>query len=328
MLTAIDLFAGAGGFSTGAQMAGVDVLWAANHWQQAVNIHAANHPGTRHSCQDLRQADFSRVPDHDILLASPACQGHSNAASGGGTGDGVRGSGAKHDELRATAWAIIDAVDAKRPPFLVIENVPEFTTWCQHEPEKGRRKCACGSRFRAWQAMLAEDYALSFNVLDSADFGIPQNRKRLYIVGVRGAKSPLVIKPPQLRVRGAEELVLLDQGEWTKVSEHKFAGVKRRVARAKTRGHGDAWLHQNVTGHPGRSLQRPMGTVTTKHQWAVVRKGGEEYRPMLLDEYREAMGFPADYLLPSQLTKAVKMLGNAVVPSVAAHVMRQLGKAA
>ena len=62
---AIDLFAGAGGFSTGAHMAGVEVVWAANHWPAAVDVHAANHPETEHSCQDLHQADWTKVPAHD-----------------------------------------------------------------------------------------------------------------------------------------------------------------------------------------------------------------------------------------------------------------------
>lgn len=78
-MKAIDLFAGAGGFSTGATMAGVHVVWAANHWPAAVQVHANNHPDTLHVCQDLQQADWSLVPAHDLLMASPACQGHSRA---------------------------------------------------------------------------------------------------------------------------------------------------------------------------------------------------------------------------------------------------------
>ncbi|MFD2271784.1 DNA cytosine methyltransferase [Undibacterium arcticum] len=59
-MNAIDLFAGAGGFSTGAQMAGCNVVWAANHWQQAVDTHAANHPDAQHVCQDLHQANWEK----------------------------------------------------------------------------------------------------------------------------------------------------------------------------------------------------------------------------------------------------------------------------
>lgn len=61
-MRAIDLFAGAGGFSTGAVMAGIDVVWAANHWGLAVRLHAANHPQTAHACQDLHQANWGEVP--------------------------------------------------------------------------------------------------------------------------------------------------------------------------------------------------------------------------------------------------------------------------
>ncbi len=96
-MKAIDLFAGAGGFSTGAKMAGCSVVWAANHWRQAVDVHASNHPGTDHACQDLHQTDWTTGPAHDLLLASPACQGHSRA----------RGKErAHHDAQRSTAWAV------------------------------------------------------------------------------------------------------------------------------------------------------------------------------------------------------------------------------
>jgi DNA (cytosine-5)-methyltransferase 1 len=117
-MRAIDLFAGSGGFSEGARQAGVDVVWAANHWQRAVTIHAMNHPDTDHECQDLCQANFSNVPDHDLLLASPACTGHSDAR-------GKERAG--HDEMRATAWAVISAADVKRPQTVIVENVPEFS---------------------------------------------------------------------------------------------------------------------------------------------------------------------------------------------------------
>ncbi|WP_419606333.1 DNA cytosine methyltransferase, partial [Thiolapillus sp.] len=108
----IDLFAGAGGFSTGATMAGARVVWAANHWRSAVIIHKANHPDAVHVCQDLHQADWSQVPEHDVMLASPSCQGHSHA----------RGKDRPHhDASRSTAWAVVSAVEHHRPPFVVIE---------------------------------------------------------------------------------------------------------------------------------------------------------------------------------------------------------------
>lgn len=106
-MRAIDLFAGAGGFSEGARMAECRVVWAANHWQAAVDTHAANHPDTAHACQDLHQADWTQVPAHDLLLASPACQGHTPA----------RGKERPHhDACRSTAWAVVSALECHRPP--------------------------------------------------------------------------------------------------------------------------------------------------------------------------------------------------------------------
>src|SRR4051812_28232547 len=119
-MRAIDLFAGCGGFTLGAEQAGVDVIWAANHSERAVEIHAKNHPKTTHSCQDLRQADFTRLPNFDILLASPCCQGHTRA----------RGKERPHhDASRATAWAVFECAAAKRPPYIVVENVKDFQRW-------------------------------------------------------------------------------------------------------------------------------------------------------------------------------------------------------
>lgn len=110
-MKAIDLFCGAGGFSTGAAMAGVQVVWAANHWPAAVQVHANNHPHTAHACQDLQQADWTQVPAHDLLMASPACQGNSRA----------RGKDLPHHEAqRSTAWAVVSALECHRPPTAVI----------------------------------------------------------------------------------------------------------------------------------------------------------------------------------------------------------------
>jgi DNA (cytosine-5)-methyltransferase 1 len=119
-MTVIELFAGAGGFSEGARMAGVTVAWAAHHWPLAVQYHEANHPTTQHQCQDLQQADWRVVPPHDIVLASPACQGLSPASGK---------ERPRHDALRSTAWAVVACAEYHRTPILLVENVPAFEKW-------------------------------------------------------------------------------------------------------------------------------------------------------------------------------------------------------
>ena len=70
----------------------------------------------------------------------------------------------------------------------------------------------------------------------------------------------------------------------------------------------------------GRSLHRPIGTITTRDRWAIVN--GDRMRMLSKDECRKAMGFPESYILPSTHRESVHMLGNAVCPPVAAKVIK------
>lgn len=116
----VELFAGLGGQSMGAVMAGHQVVWAANHWRVAVEYHKQNHPNTIHSCQDLQQADFSQVPEHDAMLTSPCCQGHSIA---------LGANSLAYDLSRSTAWAVVAAAETCKPDIVIVENVKRFTKW-------------------------------------------------------------------------------------------------------------------------------------------------------------------------------------------------------
>lgn len=306
-MKAIDLFAGAGGFSTGARLAGCDVVWAANHWALAVEYHAANHPGASHVCQDLHQADWSRVPPHDLLLASPCCQGHSRAR-------GKANGNPQHDASRSTAWAVVSAAEFHRPPFVVVENVPEFLQW---------------ALYPAWEAaMQALGYTLAPHVIDAADHGVPQHRRRLFIVGSRSS-APLPIRLPQRPHVPAAQFIDLQAGRWSHIHRPgRSAATLARIANGRA-AHGDVFLapyYGSGSGETGRSLQRPIGTITTRDRWSVVR--GDEMRMISAAECRAAMGFPADYRLPTAHRDAVHLLGNAVCPPVAADIIGAIREAA
>ena len=194
-MRAIDLFAGLGGFSEGAEQAGCQVVWAANHWPAAVQVHANNHPATAHVCQDLQQADWTLVPAHDLLLASPACQGHTRA----------RGKERPHhDATRATAWAVVSALECHRPALGLIENVPEFTRW---------------QLFPAWcSAINALGYAISPHLVDAADHGVPQNRERVLIALTR-SKHPIQLALPRREHVPAASIIDFDAGRWSAVEK-------------------------------------------------------------------------------------------------------------
>lgn len=315
-IRAIDLFAGAGGSTTGMAAAGWRVVWAANHWPLAVEVHRRNHPETCHSTQDLQQADFRDVPAHEVLWGSPACQGHSPAASGGGRYT-RRGTAPHHDYLRSTAWAVITAAEVCRPALCVVENVEAFRKWTLWP-----------AWIQAWQAL---GYAVSTQVLDATDFGVPQKRPRLFVVAVRGSR-PFALGYPAHDAfprRRLADVVNLDAGEWQPLTQ-AAPGVQRRVARAIARhGFGGAFHTQSVRDNAGRSLDRPAPAVTTKHQHGLVRGTGawqqREYRPLRLDEYQALMGFPADYKLEGAgVSTGVLLLGNAVCPPVARWISQRV----
>ena len=213
-MNAIDLFAGLGGFSTAAQAAGCNVVWAANHWPEAVEWHSRNHPEAEHLCQDLHQADWSQVPAHDLLMASPCCQGHSKAR-------GKAKGNPQHDASRSTAWAVVSAAEYHRPSVVVVENVPEFLDW---------------QLYRPWElAMNALGYTCSPHIIDAADYGAPQNRVRLFIVMTR-SKAPLMLNLQKQAPVPASTIIDFNAGNWSPINKPgRAAATLERVKHGRAR---------------------------------------------------------------------------------------------
>lgn len=304
-MKAIDLFAGLGGFSAGAEMAGIDVVWAANHWPAAVEIHAANHPGAQHACQDLQQTNWRDVPAHDIMLASPCCQGHSKAR-------GKANGNPQHDASRSTAWAPVAALEYHQPELFGIENVTDFLSW---------------KLYPAWCAAIhALGYCMTPIIVDAADHGVPQHRERLFIIGVR-AKHPLILNLRKREHVPSSSFVDFDAGNWQPIDKPgRAANTLARIAAGRTQ-HGDRFISSYYGGTlGGRSLARPCGTITTRDRHAII--DGDRMRMFSAQESRAAMGFPADYILPVQHRLAVHMLGNAVAPPAANDVLTAMLEAA
>lgn len=304
-MDAIDLFAGAGGFSLGAKMAGVRVVWAANHWPLAVDTHNRNHPEIIHSCQDVQQADWCDVPEHDVLLASPACQGHSLA----------RGKDKPHhDALRSTAWAVVACAEYHKSSLVLIENVVEFSRWVL---------------FRPWcDAMQRLGYAVAPHVADAADHGVPQHRARLFLVCTR-SQYPLHLALPKRDHVPIANVIEWDAHPWRAINKPGRSEKTLKRVQAGRAAFGERFVapyYSSGSGLTGRSIHRPIGTITTKDRWAVVR--GDSMRMLHVSEAKAAMGFPADYRLPAVQKDALFMLGNAVCPPVPADFLTAIRRAA
>lgn len=304
-MKAIDLFAGAGGTTSGLKKAGVDVVWAANHNPKAVEYHAINHPETIHSCQDLHQADFSEVPAHDAMFASPCCQGHSKAA-----GRHVRS--VKADKSRSTAWAVIACAEVHMQELIVVENVSDFQQW---------------NLFPVWEmAFKTLGYSVSKNIVNARHLGIPQNRQRMFYVATKSA-NPIELKFEQQEEIGASSFVDLNTEpyKWDLVS-NRVEATQRRVRNGRQE-FGDIFLDAAYgTERSGRSIHKPLGTVTTVNKHSLVV--GERIRPLTVKELASAQSFDDDYVWPTSSTAAKTMIGNAVPPLMAKAVVEVALRAA
>lgn len=202
-ITVTDIFAGAGGSSTGmAQVPGVHIVVAANHWPLAVAVHADNHQNTEHACVDLHREDPRNFPRTDILWASPECTKWSIAnskakelsvAMGGDptlfddVPDELISEG--DDEISRSRLLMFDVlrfVEHHRYRAVVVENVVDVATQPKY-----------AAAWQAWQRGLRRlGYAfrvLSLNSMHAQLLGdpAPQSRDRLYIVAwPEGERAP------------------------------------------------------------------------------------------------------------------------------------------
>ena len=298
-MIAVDLFAGAGGSSTGLASAGITVAAAVNHWPRAVETHSRAHPGTVHHCEDAAVLDPTTLPAHDMLWASPSCTGHTRAR-------GV--DRPHHDTARATAWCVIRVAEIHRPRLIAVENVPEMRAW---------------ALWPAWtHALECLGYAWSAHVLDAADCGVPQERKRLIVVAARGRRAPALAAPSAPRV-AARGCIDLDGGTWRPWASYAPASVARIRDAIRTQGPECLVAYYGSTSsHTGRSLDRPIGTLTTRDRYVVVR--GDMARVLTVPEMLRLSGFPVGYPLAGTRRDQVMQVGNAVPPPLAAHVARQI----
>jgi len=173
----IDNFAGGGGASTGIELAiGRSVDIAINHDPEAIIMHEANHPFTKHYCENIWEVDpVEACAGRPVGLAwfSPDCKHFSKA----------KGGKPREQKIRGLAWVALRWAKAVKPRVIFLENVEEFITWGPLGPDGtpcARRK---GSTFTAFvRALEKEGYAVEWKMLRACDYGAPTTRKRLFMV--------------------------------------------------------------------------------------------------------------------------------------------------
>jgi DNA (cytosine-5)-methyltransferase 1 len=272
----IDLFAGGGGASAGIEAAlGRDVDVAINHDEDAIAVHSANHPRTRHYRESVWRVDPHEATGGrpvGVLWASPDCTHHSRA-KGGKPLDAKR---------RSLASAVVRWAAAVAPRFIFLENVVEWLSWgpllASGQPDPRRK----GRSFRCWLGKLrARGYAVEWRVLNAADFGAPTTRERLFLVARRDG-LPVAWPTPthgkgRLPRRTAAECI-----DWTLPVPSIFDRARplaentlRRIAAGVVRYVLNDPRPFIVKYHGGgafrgQSLAEPLRTADTSNRFALV----------------------------------------------------------
>ena len=301
----LDLFCGGGGSSSGARAAGAELVCGVDAWDLAAKTYAANFgDGTG---VHLTLVERGRLPlahrlgKIDLILASPECRSHTCA----------RGSRERDELSRRTARYVLRFARKLTPRWIVIENVIHMRNW------------------DGFQNLVSETEALGYKVrpqvLDASAFGVPQKRRRLFLMCDREA-MPEPVFAPSLEPRSVKSHVIMWNSVWSSRPLYRAGRADATIEKAEraidTLGRGVPFLivYYGSDGAGGwQSLDVPLRTVTTLDRFGLVTWTGTV--PMLRmlqpSEIQRAMGFDADYRLPyGSRRDRIKLLGNAVCPPV------------
>jgi DNA (cytosine-5)-methyltransferase 1 len=310
---ACDLFAGVGGSSLGATQAGVSVVAAVDTWELAQKTYLDNFKGVtyyHHRCESLDPTDLLQdVGPIQLLLASPECTNHTCA----------KGSSERSERSRRTALQVGRFAAVLKPRWIVVENVIHMRRW---------------HRYQEWIAQLLQlGYNARVQVLNAADFGVPQARRRLFVICDRKRIPPRIVASNRIKVRTAGAIINPNGKypysplEVTGRAPDTLLRANRAIA---SLGSESPFLivYYGTDGAGGwQRVDAPLRTVTTVDRFAYVKPAGSGYEMRMLQvpELKAAMGFPGSFKLDHGTRRdRIKLLGNAVCPAVMRAIIAQL----
>lgn len=240
-LKVIDLFAGVGGLSLGFENNGFDVILANEYDSAIASAYEENHKGTKMICGDITLLDlhkiFSKyVGEVDVVIGGPPCQGFSQK--------GQRKT--IHDERNFLFKYFVKVVKLVLPRYFVMENVPNILT-------------AEGGYFRKEIEELFNSmgYQLKMGVLNASDYGVPQNRRRAFIIGKLGAEAPDLPATKNISVTiwdAISDLAYLNSGEGEEIQSYRNAPQSEYQKKLRA---GSTILYNHVaTKHSPLALKR------------------------------------------------------------------------
>lgn len=307
------MFCGGGGSSYGAAMADAEIVGGIDLWPFATEVFAENFPCARMFEGRVEKIDPHMIVDKtgpiDLLLASPECTNHSCA----------RGGRPKVKASQDTAFQVIRYAQAMNPRRIIIENVISMRGWARY-PE-------------FLQLLGEEGYAVGEYVLDAADYGVPQRRRRLYIICDREADPPSHI-PKNPGPKRSAACILDRPGTWNNSpldnGRRASATLKRASRGFSALGQDEPFLivyYGNDGGGGWQPLTVPLRTITTRDRFGLCEpsEDGPTLRMLQVPELTRGMGFDERLVLNrGNRQDRVKILGNGVCPPVMRTIVKTL----
>lgn len=295
----VSLFSGAGGLDLGFLMAGHEIVWANDLYEDAVETYRRN-IGEHIVCEDISNIDASFIPECDIVIGGFPCQGFSVANT------------KRHinDERNTLYRQLIRIIDEKRPKFFVAENV------------KGLTNLGKGEVFK----MILNDfeelgYLVKYRVLNAADYGVPQTRQRVFIVGVRNDVEWEYNFPEVTHDKDSKNGLV----KWVSVTE-ALKDIPDPDLENDLFNHTYSKYKLNINGYIGHRLldpDKPAPTVTARGDskgGVVIHPHPNGKRRMSCRELATVQSFPLDYEFVGNNSSVYRQIGNAVPPILACAV--------
>jgi DNA (cytosine-5)-methyltransferase 1 len=316
--TVVELFAGIGGFRLGFERAGGFKTIYSNDFDSWCKKTYDNYFGLDSlDLRDIQKVNTSEIPDCDVLTAGFPCQPFSKIGKLHGFAD-ARGT---------LFWDVLRILKAKQPKAFVLENVANLL---KHDK---------GNTFKTILDGLVNDldYDVHYEVLNTKGYGLPQDRKRIYIVGFREKTDFRFPEPVELKIKVGDILEKDEIHDHYYMSQIYMDGLEKHKLRHESKGHGFGYrvLDPNgisttcVVGNMGRERNliqdkvKPIGRVN-KTGSPLNNKG---IRKLTIREYARLQGFPDDFKFPDKVTVAYKQIGNAVSVPVAFAVAEKVKEA-
>ena len=289
----VSLFSGAGGLDLGFKMAGHEIVWADDLYVDAVETYRRN-LGDHIVCRDISEIKSEEIPECDIMIGGFPCQGFSVANMNRYAGD----------QRNGLYKQLLRVVGDKKPKFFLAENVKGITNL-----DKGK----------VFEMILKDfsdiGYKVKYEIMNAADYGVPQTRQRVIIIGVRKDINFEYVFPEPTHDKGGKGGL----PHWVSVGEAMSAipdpdkpnDLPNHVySKYKLQFNG-------YLGHRPLDPDKPAPTVTARGDnkgGVVILPHPNGQRRMSCRELAAVQGFPLDYEFSGNNSSVYRQIGNAVPP--------------